>query len=254
MPFFDWLEVGGVRPEGFTGAYNVTIGDVLNGTFGAQHNHIFGPDIKLVCDPEDLVMGRIESLLPLAAGLLSGVGGAATWVYGSNLGATYVGPKMEITRAKSIQKTSTNILAYKTGAQSDKIDLAMSAAVAALSVIMCAAAAALDLAIRFEYEEMEDTKSKEKKEKYERVIEDLKVACYTVTGRIMALLKTLEEKGSLAEFAAQWLKEGKFLGLLAANAALGVLFPYGWAALILLYTEKDMGNVVKSSYQALKED
>ena len=54
MPFFDWLEAGGVRPDWFKGSCKVTIGDALGGYFGARHTHIFGPEIKLICDPEDL--------------------------------------------------------------------------------------------------------------------------------------------------------------------------------------------------------
>ncbi len=255
MPFFDWLEAGGVRPEWFSGSFDVKIGDVLSGTFGARHTHVFGPEIKIVCDPEDLLMGRLETYMPLVAGLLSGVGGNATWVYGANTSATYVGPKMDIRRAKVINKTSENVLARKTNeAGEEVIDYATSVAVGALSVLMCATGAALDLAIRFMYEEMEGTKDKGKKEHYEEVIESLKIASYTVTGRLMALLKTLEEKGSWAEFAKQWGKEGAFVGLLAANAVLGVLFPYGWAALILLYEEHNLKQVIKDAAAALGEE
>src|SRR5688572_3378797 len=42
MSVFDWVECGlaskGVELPGWTGSFNVTIGDALNGTFGAQHN------------------------------------------------------------------------------------------------------------------------------------------------------------------------------------------------------------------------
>ncbi len=259
MPFFDWLEARGVRPEWFSGSVGVTIGDSLNGTFGASHAHVFGADVKLVCDPEDLIMGRLESVLPLTAGLLSGVGGTTTFVYGSNTGATYVGPKMDICRAESINKTSDNILAHVRkkpedgGEETDEIDIAMSVAVAAFSVVMCATAAALDLAIRFQYEEMQNTKSAEQKKHCEETIEKLKIASYTVTGRIMALLKTLEEKGSWAEFAKQWLKEAKGVGLLIEHLVLAAIPMYGWTALIILYEEENMKKTVKDAWKALKD-
>ncbi len=254
MPFFDWLEMGGVHPSWFKGSCNVTVGDALSGTFGASHTHIFGADVKLVCDPEDLVMGRIEKYLPLVSNLLSGMGGCTTWVYGSSTSATYVGPQMSIRRAHHIDKTSDNILARKKNDEGKEvIDVAMAVVVGLGSVLMCATAAGLDLAIRFIYEEMENTKSTETKEHCEKVIETLKVLSYTLTGRIMALLKTLEEKGSAAEFAKQWLKEGKFVGLLAAHAALGLFFPYGWAGLILLYEERNMKETMKNAALALGE-
>ncbi len=212
MPFFDWLEAGGIRPSWFKGSYNVTIGDVLNGTFGAGHTHIFGADVKLVCDPEDLLVGQLEKVLPLTSALLSGVGGATTFVYGANTSATYVGPQMAISRAKHVDKTSDNVIAHKRDAQgkdTDELDKVMAVAVSVLSVLLCATGAALDLVIRFKYEELQDVKTDEDKEHYEELIETLKIASYTATGRLMALLKYLEEHGCWAEFCEEWVKLGE---------------------------------------------
>ena len=218
MPFFDWIELGGYHPENFSGKCGVTIGDTLAACFGARHTHIFGPEIKLVCDPEDLVIGRLEEYLPVASALFSGLGGNVTWVYGSNVSATYVGPKVDIRRAPTLGKTSDNVIARTkrpdivakySKEKKDPIDKATVAVVSVLSVLAVGVSAALDLVIHFQYNELNDTKDEEKRKGYEHTIETLKVCSYTISGRLLALLKLVEEQGSWAEFAKKWALDAK---------------------------------------------
>lgn len=202
MPTFDWLELCGVRPKEFKGSVNVTVGDALLGFFGARHTHVFGPDIKLVCDPEDMLAGStIEKVLPTVSALLTGIGGNATFVYGSNTTATYVGPKVDICRAEAINRTSPTIKSLI--GDTDKIDKAVTGLVIALSTAMCLAAAALDMAIHVLYEEDEEGN--------EEIIENLKILSYWFTGRLMALLKLAEEKSVWAEYALRWAEDAKYL-------------------------------------------
>ena len=91
---------------GMTGSFNVTIGDAVAGFYGSRHTHIFGGEIKLVCDPEDLLMGKIAHYLPLTSALLAGIGGNATFVYAQNTTMIYGGPKFDVRRAPSISKSS----------------------------------------------------------------------------------------------------------------------------------------------------
>lgn len=202
MPFFDWLELCGVHPKWFKGSVSSTVGDALFGFFGARHTHIFGPDIKLVCDPEDMLVGSfLEEALPLLSALMSGIGGNANFVYGGNTSATYVGPKVDICRAEAVSRTSPSMKAVI--GDTDVIDKAVAKAVIALSTLMCLAAAGYDMAIHVLYEE--DEKGNEE------IIEALKVASYTVTGRLMALLKLMEEKSVWAEYAVRWSEDGVYL-------------------------------------------
>lgn len=240
MPFFDWVELCGCHPENFKGSCSVTVGDALSGYFGARHTHIFGPEIKMVCDLEDMTLGQLDECIPLVSALALGVGGNVTWVYGSNTTATYVGPKMEIRRAKSITKTSKHVVA-RVGPDPDEseesdesesqepapIDKATCAAVTVLSVLLAGVSAALELAIHFQYNEMQSTKdnddlSEEQKEQkcegYEETIENLKIISYTVSGRLMALLKTIEHKGSWSEFGKKWLEDVEKAGKAIAKA------------------------------------
>jgi len=230
MSLFDWVEGGlaayGVELPAYKGSYSSTMGDVLSTYFGARHSHIFGADIKLLCDPEDMLLGKLADALPVFTSLLAGVGGNCTFVYGSNIAATYVGPKVNIQRAPNAGKTSKYRLA-RMGADdeagADEIDYATSKAVAALSILICATAASLELAMHFAYPSF-GSGNEEEEEQYGKVPEILKTCVMRITDRLMALLKELECAGSWADFAEHFSKEAVF-DVALANVLAGVFFP-----------------------------
>jgi hypothetical protein len=271
MSVWDWVETGlannHVELPAMTGSFGVTIGDAVSGFFGARHTHIFGPDIKLVADPEDMLMGKLEHFLPGVAQLLAGVGGNVTFCYGTNLTATYVGPKMEIRRAPTISKTTDYVLPRVKASGPvtsagvppvDPVDEAMLAAVAALSVLVICVPAALELAIRFKYpaygSKPTTDEQKETIEGYGNSPGVLKLCAYMVTSRLMALLKMLEDKGSWAQFAEQWIKEAEYLGVRLGVAALACIPLYGWYALLVMKESGSLKNALESTTKALEED
>ncbi|MEX2026056.1 MAG: hypothetical protein WEH44_02130, partial [Pirellulaceae bacterium] len=207
MSLFDWVELGCADHEReldwFKGSLSITIGDIVQGKFGASHEHVFGPKITLVCDPEDMLLSKLDAVMPMFTGLLAGVGGNFVLNYGSVFSGTYVGPKMEVRRAKSHSKVSDNMLVHETievggkTQETDEIDKATSIAVAVLSVLTVATAAALELALHFAYPKFGSTNPADQEtiEGYGKTPEILKVCSYTITSRLMALLKVLEEKG-----------------------------------------------------------
>lgn len=228
MGIMEWID-GGMeiadfeKPAAMKGSFGVTIGDAVAGFFGARYTHIFGSEVKLVCDPEDMLFGQLEHYLPLTSALLGGIGGQATFVYGSNIGATYWGPKVEIRRAPTHNKCSDYILPHAKfigpvpnpasglAKPVDPIDEAMCAAVAVLSVLVCVVPAALELAIRFKYPAYgSSTASPTTLEGYGETPSILKLCAYGITSRLMALLKLLEEKGTWADFAEFWIKVGEY--------------------------------------------
>lgn len=223
MSLLDWVEVGGLSAHKelmpvMKGSFGVTIGDAVAGFFGARHAHIFGGELKLVCDPEDMVLGKLEHYLPLTTALLGGVGGQTTFVYGSNTSATYVGPKMDIRRAPHVDKQTDYVLARvgsppTVNAVVDPIDASMLAAVTVLSVLVVCVPAALELAIRFKYPSFgSSSASEETLEGYGETPAILKLCAFAITSRLMAFLKNLEESGTWAEFAEFWSKVATYLG------------------------------------------
>lgn len=225
MSVWDWVECGlidkHVELPAMTGSFGVTIGDAVAGFFGARHTHIFGADIKLVADPEDLLLGQLEHALPLVTALLGGVGGNVTFCYGTNLTATYMGPKMEIRRAKNISKTTDYYFKPKSapgaaGAAApppDPVDPATLVAVSALSLLVVCVPAALELAIRFKYPQYGvKGASEETLESYGETPGILKLCAYMVTSRLMALLKMIEDAGSLAQIGEEWSKTAEYIG------------------------------------------
>lgn len=208
MSMFDWVAGGLIKAKvetpGFAGSYATTCGDAVAGFFGSRHAHIFGPDVKLVCDIEDMIVTHgIEGGLkmPIAAALLAGIGGNVTFVYGSNTTATYVGPKMEIRRAENVTKTTDNIVAKVAG--EDVVDTATVAVVTVLSVLTCATAMAFELAIHFAYPKFGSTAAADREtiEHYGALPETLKLCVIMITTRLMALLKYFEDLGSWANLA-----------------------------------------------------
>lgn len=255
MSVWDWVEVGmqdhGVEIDGMKGSLSLTAGDAVGGYFGARHAHVFGSDIKLVCDPEDMLWGKLEHYLPGVAAVLGGIGGNVTFVYGSNITATYVGPKMEIRRAPVVNKTTDYVLPMvpKSGANPpppDAIDTAMAVAVGALSTLLCAIPAALEMALLIQYKGHLPSEGSE-------TISKMKLAAYMITTRLMALLKLLEDKGSWAQFAEQWVNETKLL-LACAGVAVAACIPlYGWVALYCLASDGTLKECFKSLTEALTD-
>jgi hypothetical protein len=210
-----------------------------------------------------MLMGKLEHFLPGVAQLLAGVGGNVTFCYGTNLTATYVGPKMEIRRAPTISKTSDYVLprvkapAAAAGAPPppDPIDPAMLAAVTALSVLVICVPAALELAIRFKYpafgSKPTTDEQKETLEGYGKSPDIMKVCAYMITSRLMALLKMLEDKGTWAQFAEQWVTDAEYLGVRLGVAALACIPIYGWAALLAWYADESLEHALDSTKEAL---
>lgn len=190
-----------------TGSFNVTIGDAVAGIFGARHTHIYGGEIKLVCDPEDFLLGQVAHKIPTISALLGGIGGQATFVYAQNTSATYGGPKVDIRRAPSISKQTDYIIprAGKPATVSDPpdpVDGVMCAAVTVLSVLVIAVPAVMELMIRFKYPQYGSAAaSQETLEGYGETPGILKLCAYAVTSRLMELLKQLEELATFADCA-----------------------------------------------------
>jgi hypothetical protein len=269
MSVWDWVEGGLIDHDksipAMGGSFGVTIGDALAGFFGARHTHIFGPDIKLVADPEDMLMGKLEHFLPGVAQLLAGVGGNVTFCYGTNLTATYVGPKMEIRRAPAISKTTDYQLprikadgpASADGVPPlDPIDPELLAAVAALSVLVICVPAALELAMRFKYPAFGSKAASDHEtiEGYGKSPDILKYCSYMITSRLMALLKMLEDKGSWAQFAEQWVKEAEYVGLRLAVVALLAIPIYGTWGILAWNADQSLDRALASTTAALSED
>jgi hypothetical protein len=228
MSLFDWVELGyatkGQQVPIFTGSFSVTIGDATMGFYGARDVHVFGPDIRLVCDPLDMMLGPLTTLLPVVSSLMAGATGNVVFTYGTNLGATYVGPALNIRRAENITKTSDNmplardqVLARATPAgnqpaNNDPVDVATSIAAAALSTLLCATAAGMELALRFKYPEFgKPTPNQAVLAGYGQTPVLLRALIPTITSRLMALLTTLEKCGTAGSLGEQFLKDGKFL-------------------------------------------
>ena len=267
MSVWDWVETGlvdnKVEIPAMGGSFAVTIGDALMGFFGARHTHVFGSDIKLVADPEDMLIGQLEELLPGVAQLLAGVGGNVTFCYGTNLTATYVGPKMEIRRAPVINKTTDYMIPPKAQGPvtaagvppADPVDPATLAAVIVLSVLIICVPAALELAIRFRYPQFGNKgASEETLEGYGEAPKVLKLCAYMVTARLMGLLKMLEDKGTFAQFAEQWVKEAEYVGVRLGVIALACIPLYGWAALLVMHSENSLQNALANTAKALEDD
>lgn len=251
MSLFDWLTSGlkrwGVDIPWFSGSYSSTMGDALSVYFGGRHTHIFGSEIKLVCDPEDMALGALAESMPLFTALLAGVGGQTTFVYGTNCLATYVGPKVEIRRAPTAGKTSDNIIARDkgagTGGKPDPVDTGTCVAVATMSILLCATAAALELALHFKYPAW-GSGDELAEEKYGTTPDKLVTSNDMIADRLMALLKELECKGTWAGFGEMFSKEA-LADVLLAEALATVFFPPAGIALYL--TAKIAQNVANTS-------
>jgi hypothetical protein len=70
----------------------------------------------------------------------------------------------------------------------------------------------------------------------------------------MALLKMLEDKGTWAQFAEQWVKEAEYIGLRLGVAALACIPLYGWCALLMWNDQNALTHSLESTAAALSED
>lgn len=260
MSLFDWVEMGfgdhNRELSWFKGSLNITIGDVLQGKFGASHEHVFGPKITLVCDPEDMLLNKLDKFMPLTSGLLAGVGGRVDFNYGTVFKGDYVGPKVDVRRAPNRSKTSDNVLHHvkdDTGAETDEIDKATSIAAAALSVLVVGTAAALELALHFAYPKFGSTSpgDKETIEGYGKAPELLRVCSYTITTRLMALLKVLEEKSTFADFGQQFLLEARFLLLSTTTLVAFMLPPVMIIPILMAKADEDVFSAIDNAKNAL---
>lgn len=217
---------------GMKGSFSVAIGDVVAGIFGARHTHIFGSEIKLVCDPLDFAFGRLEEKVPAVAALLNGIGGQATFVYAQNTSATYGGPKVDIRRATNYNK-QTDYIIPREGAPPhvsdppDPIDVELCIAVTVLSVLVNLVPAVLELVVRFKYPSYGATNPSEQTQNtingYGETPKILNDCAYTITSRLMGFLKEIEGRGNFVQVALSCLdsmkKFVKWIGDLIKGAA-----------------------------------
>ncbi len=212
MGIWDWVQTGiGIHnpsPSSFKGSYKVTVGTGLLSFMGGRHTHVFGPDARLVVDPEELLD---QFLPPWLTALTSGLCGNATFVYGTNTTATYVGPKVDIQRAPRISRISKSFLARKgkgdhgewTETQDDPIDTAAAAAVAVLSLLAIAAAATFEIYMYVHYRDFSDEKGGPAETPMLMAI-----GSYAIPSRLLAFMQWLETKGCYASWAEVSLIDG----------------------------------------------
>jgi hypothetical protein len=206
MSLWDWAQAGiGIADtsiDDYKGSYKVTAGTALSAYFGGRHTHIYGPEVKFVCDPED-VLGQ---LLPpwLMAGA-SGLTSNATFVYGSSTSATYIGPKVDIQRAPKISRVSKKFVTkpgvgnagtWTENEEADALDKASAAAVAVLSLLALATAASLELAMYIHYRQFTDSSSGPGPES-----KSMAVASYAIPSRLMAIMKVVETSACYGSWA-----------------------------------------------------
>ena len=197
-------------PE-YKGKFDSTIGSEMGFIIGSQYEHIFGGEVKLFCDPVDMIFGGAAAN-PLAA-LLLGVGGNVDFCYGSNTSAHYVGPKIEIRRAPVAVKNSeydfcTPRTAAAAGAEpgpKDPVDWSTAMAVGGLSVLICATALAFDLALHCSYPKFGSEKpgDEEEAKEYGNVPKVLRICSISIVSRLMALLRMVEIMATRANQAEQ---------------------------------------------------
>lgn len=221
MSFWDWVNVGKVDAtdksfDNYKGSFGVTTGTTVGGYYGSRHTHIFGSEIKIICDPEDVLAGKLGAIAPLVSALISGIGGNTTYTYGTATGLTAFGPKADILRGKAIKRTSDTLFGTFTEAKAsnhNKLDAAIKVAVAALTLLLFAVAAGMELYIRVHYEEFNPKSNKD----CNRTTEMLATLDYTLTSRIMALIRLLEVNSTWGELAEACGKEVKTIGAILAS-------------------------------------
>ncbi len=264
MSAFDWFELGfgsnNVELANFKGAFGVTIGDVLKGTFGANHSHTFGPNISMCCDVEDLILGRFERFLPVLSGLIAGIGGNVKFVTASDNTFVYQGPRFDITRAKSVKRFGPPLFydrpdIHDPQQAADPIDDVSRKLIMALVIVTCLIAAIMELIIHFKYPDFGSTNQADEDtiDAYGAVPKVLRVLSFTLTARLMALIRMIEEKGSAADVAREFLKDGKKV-LLVAAAILVIACPLlasPWCLYQLERMSRDTTSAIANAQAAL---
>ena len=226
MSVFDWLEIAkgakGEQFNGYKGSCSVTVGDALFGYYGGRHAHIFGPEVRTVCDIEDmLVTHGLAKLLPGLANLAKGIGGKADFCYGSNAALTYLGPKVDIVRAAEVKKIGNSLTAK--GTTTDVADKSIAVTAGILSTLMLLTAAATELTLHFAYPEFGQPSQKggtpgATEHKINGLPPQLlKALSFTITTRLMELIKQIETSTSWLEFGEQYTKSLKRLALIPAT-------------------------------------
>lgn len=194
MGVFDWVTVARSNIGGIsTGKVDVSIGTSLDATFGADYAHILGSRYEQVCDPMQFVFGPSSALVKaLGVGLVTGLGGAATYVFGANTELKYQGPFLDVSRGPAKRKESeyyaTPLFSQAPAdlPPADPIDPVCAGAVKALGLLQVAVPAAFELIIHFKYGEgLNPTE-------YHKELENLKFCAYAVTSRIAAIIRVLE--------------------------------------------------------------
>ena len=222
MSFMDFAEAfpaaHGKEFDWFKGSCQVTVGDALAGFYGGRQTHILGPDIKLVCDLEDmLVTHGLGRLLPGLSELLAGIGGNVSFCYGSNVSATYIGPKIDIRRGEEIKKIGASLTKKnETTNLVAKEDAAIAKIVLILSVIMLLVTWATELGLHFAYPEF-GSKDDDSEERHHGIPPQmLKLLSIGLTSRLMEFIKQIETVKSRADLGQEYLKSAKRLGLIPA--------------------------------------
>jgi hypothetical protein len=250
MGLFDWLELGlavhGEEPEffkeWFKGSFDVTLGEQIAGVIGGCNKYVLGQDVSVVCDPLDMFLSAGEQAWPITSGLVAlskGIGGRVDLTYGSTFHAHYVGPTVTVRRGHSDTKTSENTLIHKKSEdnpdeETDEIDVLTSVAAGALSLLINAVSTALELALHFAYPKFGGGGDAALPAGYGKTPKILKICSYTITNRLIALLRMLEEKGSFADFAKQFVEYGKFILIAVGCVAAFCLLPITLTAFVVV--------------------
>lgn len=260
MGVFDWIEEEATARSGgefpwpggddvgnpvFKGTFAVTVGDAIAGIIGQRQTHIFGPEVKMVVDVEDMLANLVEKIPVFAAvsplmAMLTGIGGNANFYYGSNTSVTYVGPKVDIRRAPELKKTaetpfsrakfigpsvfekgdSENPGGWKAPSAKElgaKTEIACQTLVTALSALLAAGTAGIEIAMRVKYSQFgksappesakEDaTKFKKTVEGYGEAPEFLNSLVYNLPTRIMKFIQMIECATLYYDHAAEFYK------------------------------------------------
>lgn len=158
------VDLSGKSFENYKGSFGVTTGTALSAFYGSRHTHIFGSEIKFICDPEDVLAGKLGKIAPMVSALVSGIGGNTTYTCGTATGLTYFGPKTDILRGEAIKRTSQKLFGtFSEAAAShhNKVDTAIKVAVAALTLLLFAVAAGMEMYIRVHYSQFNPANNKQ---------------------------------------------------------------------------------------------
>ncbi len=198
MSLWDWVQAGlggtDTSLADYKGSYKVTTGTTLGSYIGGRHTHVFGPDIRMVVDPEELLA---QTLPPSVTAVASGLTGNALFTFGTMTTATYVGPKVDIHRAPKMSRVSSPFrVGLAEDEQADPLNKASAIAVAALSTLAIASAAGFELAMYIHYRDFTDsTKGPGPAPKL------FATASYAIPSRSLAIVKVVETSSCYGSWA-----------------------------------------------------